>query len=229
MTFEAASIALGLALSASSVPESREVETLLSGTPVTCHVRKSWGKTGEGESWLRFDMSCNLPAAVKALVGGVGPGELLDSLNDPDARYAAAAALAAAGRFRELSPAERARFVLELARRENEPLASASIAFVFGETPWWDLEDSRRRERTRPLGDLAAPWDGTMTPVIREYLFPDLEHRPVSTLAVYLCRQMGPALGAEIVPDLERVVRLQPDSLAGELARSTIEALQAAR
>ncbi len=57
-----------------------------------------------------------------------------------------------------------------------------------------------------------------MTPVIRAYLFPGIKHRPVSTLAVYLCTLMGDKLDRAIIPDLQRVKRLRRGSFEAEMA-----------
>ncbi len=214
-----------VALSGAAIPEAREVEERLSATPVTCQVLKDWGKNSDGEPWLRFRVSCNLPAATEVLVAGLEPGELMASLEDEEARYTAAAAIAATGRFSELAAPERVRFVLELARREHEPFASASIGFVFGEIPWWEQEEAGFRASPQALGYLAAPWDPSMTPVIREYLVGHQEDRPASTLAVYLCTLMGPALGDDVLPYLEKIGRLEPDSLAGKMAREVLAKL----
>jgi len=219
-------VALVVAISGVGASDHREIENRLSATPVTCHVLKDWGKAEGGEPWFMFSISCNLPAATEALVAGQDPSKLVTILEDPDARFSAVAALAALGKLRELPAVERVRFVLELARREKEPFASSSIGFVFGEAPWWEGEVANHRALNQHLGDLAMPWERSMTPMIRQYLFRDQEKGPASTLAVYLCVQLGSELDPEILQDLEKVTRQEPDSLAGKMARDVLDTFQ---
>lgn len=221
-----ASIIVSMLVSAAD-GQAAELEAALAAVEVTCSSMKTWGKDEGGEPWLRFQMSCNLPEEARALVEGHDPVALLSSLRGRDAKYSASAAVAALGRLWELPAAERARLVLELARRENEPFASAFLAFVFGTTPWWETSGDAF-QRALPLGELAAPWDRSMTPVLRKYLLTGLENRPVSTLAVYLCNLMTEVLDPEILPDLEAAARLAEEgSLEARMAREALDKLEA--
>ena len=187
---------------------------------VDCQLLKSWGDDTAGKPWLRFDMSCSVPDELAGLMRQDDPARAIRQLSDPGARFAAATVFAAQGRFHLLPAPERARYVLELARRENEPFASTQIGFVFGRKPWWERKGTS--PAVRPLGNLAAPWERGMTPVIRAYLLPGIKHRPVSTLAVYLCTLMGDKLDPAIIPDLQRVKRLRPGSFEAQMADTAL-------
>jgi hypothetical protein len=213
-------LSIGILLCAAAPGHARpHAHAELRGAKVDCQLQRSWGRDAAGKPWLQYDMSCSVPKKLGAPLRRQDPAKVLRGITDPDVKFTAATVIAAQGRFHLLSAPERARYVLELARRHNEPFASTQVGFVFGRKPWWER---RARQGTSPsiyrLGTMAAPWERSMTPVIRAYLFPGIKQRPVSTLAVYLCTQMADRLDRAIKPDLRRVKRLSPGSFEARMA-----------
>ncbi len=241
---------------ASALPAENEadprvvLDAWLTDANPTCQTLKTWGTAPGGDAWLLFEISCLLPELPagrhESDLSAIADSDWVAAQDQLERRFAAAATLAALGRFHELPPAARIEFVLELAQREHQPFASAQIGFGFGERHGWDeaevqeaadLEREKRPEAPRrvALGALAAPWDPEMIPVIRRYLFydalfndaevMDAPTERVSTLAVYTLTLMVPQLDHSIVPDLRRVLRLQPGSFEAEMAEGILEEL----
>lgn len=214
-----------LVIMVSGSADARSLSSALTDVKVHCQLMKDWGRDDSNTPWFRYSMSCSIPRALRSLLERADPGDLVRQFVDQGARFTAATGFAALGRLHRIPAAERVRFVLELARRNNEPFASTRIGFVFGDQPWWAR---KRVPQIHNLGTLAAPWDRSMTPVIRSYLFPGLKHRPVSTLAVYLCTLMADSvLDPDIIGDLRRVVKMKPDSFEARMARETLKKLKA--
>jgi hypothetical protein len=199
------------------------------GAKVECQGMELWGTRVDGEHFSMYEYSCRVPDRFKKIPPKMKPAEWVAAQSYEDLRYATLAAVAALGRSSELTPEQRMRLALEVALREGEPFASARIGFVFDDKPWWDKDHQPGPIGRNPprLGSLAMPWDRAQTAIIREYLFPSMPHRKVSTLAVYLAKLLAEAgkLDPAIAPDLRKVIALKPKSFEADLAEAALKAL----